>query len=432
MKANNQALLCMFGFAFFVLVAPAGVHLQTLKSFEPEKSDDRWAPVAGVIEGTDGAFYGTTTGENFIDYVWGGTVFKINKDGTGYRVLHIFEVGNAPRAELLEGSDGAIYGTSCCFVEPCGNMDTNCFRGVGQILKLNKDGSIFSMLHRFTQKEDSGFNESGLVEGKDGALYGTTSPGNPNPEGIVYRLTKDGTAFSILHRFGDSGDGAAPVAVITASDGALYGTTAYGGDADAGTVFMLQTDGSHYRILHNFGFGGNGQNPQVRLIEGTDRALYGTTPGVWTNRTGTVFKLDKDGSGYQVVLRFATNNAVSGLVEGRDGALYGITDPGDGDGAGEMSGVFRVNKDGSGYLELYSSFPDFLYRGPPGLFRPRLVQGRDGAFYGTTAAGGTYTNNWGAGGGTVFKLWPPETPEISGLPLRLPHKKMRDNFPAIM
>jgi hypothetical protein len=81
------------------------------------------------------------------------------------------------------------------------------------------------------------------------------------------------------------------------------------------------------------------------------------------------------------------------LVEGRDGLLYAVT----------SSIVFRINKSGGGYRALHT----FADAGDaPGI---GLVQGRDGAFYGTTYLGGV------GGYGSVFKLWPPETPEMIGV-----------------
>jgi uncharacterized repeat protein (TIGR03803 family) len=86
-----------------------------------------------------------------------------------------------------------------------------------------------------------------------------------------------------------------------------------------------------------------------------------------------------------ITLKASSN--LPGLVEGRDGALYGIAD----------ALLFSVNKDGTGYHALYLL---------DGFSSGELVMGTDGAFYGTTFDGGT------AGLGSVFKLWPPQTPDL--------------------
>lgn len=102
--------------------------------------------------------------------------------------------------------------------------------------------------------------------------------------------------------------------------------------------------------------GGEGQNPQASLIEGNDGALYGTTRQGGSANGGTVFKVNKDGTGYGVLHSFSNtsgdgDNAYASLTEGTDGALYGTTTIGGSDGIGT---VFKVNKDGTGYAILRS------------------------------------------------------------------------------
>lgn len=67
---------------------------------------------AGVVEDLDGALYGTTTGGG----TFAGTIYKINKDGTGFAILHSFlgspTDGSAPYAPVLFGSDGELYGVA--------------------------------------------------------------------------------------------------------------------------------------------------------------------------------------------------------------------------------------------------------------------------------------------------------------------------------
>src|SRR5689334_5428720 len=88
--------------------------------------------------------------------------------------------------------------------------------------------------------------------------------------------------------------------VIQADNGALYGTTLQGGASNAGTIFKLNTNGGNATNLYTFGLvTGDGRNPTV-LVQGSDGALYGTTSVGGTNNTGTTYKINKDGSGYQV------------------------------------------------------------------------------------------------------------------------------------
>jgi uncharacterized repeat protein (TIGR03803 family) len=238
---------------------------------------------------------------------------------------------------VVEGTDGALYGTT--FV---GGSD-----GVGSVFKLDKNGSNYMVLRSFsTNGADGQFAWGGLVEGTDGRLYGTTRSGGSNDVGTVFKLNKDGSGYARLYSFATAGnDGQKPYArLVEGTDGALYGTTHDGGSSGNGTVFKVNKDGTGYTRLRSFSAtGGDGQNPYSALLEGADGALYGTTYLDGASGRGTVFKVNKDGSGYAVLYSFTTNgdgrSPFAGLVQGSDGALYGTTENGGSEGAGT---VFRL------------------------------------------------------------------------------------------
>src|SRR4030095_12234310 len=111
----------------------------------------------------------------------------------------------------------------------------------------------------------------------------------------------------------------------------LYGTTSVGGKDRGGTVFRITKDGSNFTTLHNFSsILSEARNPRPGLFEGGDGALYGVTSSGgntstnYPNGLGTIFKLNKDGSGFIVLRRLTQTEMLStGLIQGRDGALYG-------------------------------------------------------------------------------------------------------------
>jgi uncharacterized repeat protein (TIGR03803 family) len=348
-------------------------------------------PFARIIQGRDGALYGTTTlGGGSVQ----GTVFKLNKDGSGFNILHNFTAkrgeGATPYAELVEGRDGAFYGTT-----RNGGNGTN-----GIIFKLNKDGTGYQVLHNFAATGEGGANPSAaLIEGKDGLLYGTAHLGGSSNLGTIFGLNKDGTGFRILHTFASiAKDGVQPTSpVLEASDGALYGTTYFGGATNKGTIFKLNRDGSGYRILFNFtGTNGVGASPYAGLIEGSDSSLYGTTVEGGASQLGTLFKMSRDGSGFRILHTFTGGpgdgaQPFGNVVEGVDGTLYGATAFG---GATDQGAVFRINKDGTGYRMISSFAANWDGMNP----YAGLSRGTDGSLYGMTQFGGNRDF------GTVFEL----------------------------
>ncbi len=122
-----------------------------------------------------------------------------------YSSLHEFQTyeGTTPRGSALLGTDGVIYGTT---------SSNGSFFG-GTVFRVNKDGSGFSVLYHF-QNASTGMNPgSGVTEGADGLLYGTSQTGTPN-YGSVYRVAKDGSGFNVLQNFtslASGGNSYAPV-----------------------------------------------------------------------------------------------------------------------------------------------------------------------------------------------------------------------------
>ena len=353
---------------------------------------DGWGP-NGLVQGRDGNFYGTTAygGTNNA-----GTVFKISTNGA-FTSLYLFTGGNdggEPFAGLVQGSDGYFYGTTY-------DGGTNEH---GTVFQIRTNG-VLTTLHLFTGGNDGGGPIAGLVQGSDDYFYGTTYAGGTNEHGTVFKISANGMLTSLYSFAGDfstTGDGEYPDAgLVQGSDGYFYGTTG-GRDEmffDFGKVFQISTDGA-LNGFHSF-YVGDGQYPRGGLLQGSDGNFYGTTyygPGS--------FGLDFPNPGYGNVFQISTNRASTslysftgtndgaypdaGLVQGSDGNFYGTTSGGGTNGG--YGTVFKISTNGA-FTSLYSF--DGINGANPDA---RMVQGSDGYFYGTTESGGTFTN------GTVFKI----------------------------
>jgi uncharacterized repeat protein (TIGR03803 family) len=254
-------------------------------------------PVAALVEGTDGTLYGTT---EFGGINGDGTVFKL-KPGGVRTTLYSFcsqadcTDGNRPVAGLAQGADGNFYGTT--YYGGGGNGE-NCFdgeaMGCGTVFKITPAGAL-TTLYSFcarTNCTDGSYPHDGLVQAIGGDFYGTTlCGGNTNSTdcyaglGTVFEITPSGT-LTTLHTFvGAPTDGALPYAgLVQATDGSFYGTTDLGGTLDLGTLFVITATGES--TLHSFS---DGEYPSGALIQATDGNFYGTTSG--GRYPGTFFRL---------------------------------------------------------------------------------------------------------------------------------------------
>jgi uncharacterized repeat protein (TIGR03803 family) len=297
-------------------ISPGGVET-VLYSFA--SGSDGADPVGGVVEASDGNFYGTTYsgGANGL-----GTVFKVTPAGVE-TILWSFGSGvdgMQPAAGLIQGSDGNFYGTTS-------GGGTNAH---GTVFKITPAGAE-TVLWNLGAGSDGYDPESALIQGSDGNFYGTTISGGSNNFGTVYKITPSGVE-TVLWNF-DFTNGSGPQAgLIEGPDGNFYGTTAGGGTNAGGTVFKITPSGVE-TILWNFGLGADGVGPVAGLVLGRDGNFYGTTAvGGTINNDGTIFKVTP--AGVETVMwdfGFGTNLIaiqVSALIQGSDGNFYGTTDAG--------------------------------------------------------------------------------------------------------
>src|SRR5204863_365766 len=179
----------------------------------------------GLVQGSDGNFYGTTTvGGNYNGGE--GTVLKISATGV-MTTLYLFtgDQGGGNLCGLVQSSDGNFYGTTA----GGGNHG-----GFGTVFKISATGGL-TTLYSFTGGKDGWSPLAGLVQGSDGSFYGTTiDGGSDGGQGTVFKISATG-ALTTLYSFTGGQDGGFPSGLVQGSDGNFYGTTDGGGVGGAGT-----------------------------------------------------------------------------------------------------------------------------------------------------------------------------------------------------
>jgi uncharacterized repeat protein (TIGR03803 family) len=182
---------------------------------------------------------------------------------------------------VIRDSTGNLYGTT---------YDGGAGK-VGVVFKVDMSGQE-TVLCSFNGY-DGALPFSGVIRDPGGNLYGTTAGGGGpfgDGEGVVYKLDPSG-AITVLYAFPGGADGAETFAgVIRDRAGNLYGTTFFGGTADAGVVFELDSAGS-YTVLYSFAGGVDRGNPYGGVIRDERGNLYGTTYYGGPGNRGVVFEL---------------------------------------------------------------------------------------------------------------------------------------------
>jgi uncharacterized repeat protein (TIGR03803 family) len=378
---------------------------------------------------SSGTLYGTSQGGGSksescekprFDRIGGcGTVFSVTLSGSE-RIVYKFQGssdGKKPNEGLIAGPNQTLYGTTAA-----GGGATSCGGGCGTVFAVTLSGSE-RILYSFQGDRDGQTPNGKLFADIHGALYGTTLRGGASAChcGTVFKLTPSSSVYNkaTVYSFQGGGDGRDPRGDLVADRrGALYGTTAAGGDSTCrggcGTVFKLTHWGTRYieSVIYRFQGGRDGAFPNPVIIA-RDGTLYGTTIGgglaycFGGSDCGTVFRLMRAGNGYtHTVLYTFKGHGTGGDPVGRlladNGALYGTTTL-DGAGVGPAPTAFKLTPSGTGYV--FATIYKFESLGDGDHINGSLIADANGTLYGTAPDGG-HTNEcfFNIGCGRVFAL----------------------------
>ncbi|MFC2149636.1 choice-of-anchor tandem repeat GloVer-containing protein [Candidatus Auribacterota bacterium] len=299
----------------------------------------------GDLTYSGGYLYAMTYAGGVSNY---GTVFRINTDGTGYTTLHSFtgvDDGAAPYYGKLTHSGSDIYGMTY--------QGGDSAAGLGTVFKMDNTGSNFTLLHKFTGMPDDGrFGEFDLTL-IDDTLYGITNSGGTTNMGTIFSIDTDGNNYTILHNFlGQPDDGYYPKGYLLPLDGLLYGTTYFGGGSNKGIIFSIDTTGGSFTLVYEFDGQPSSSQPMDGLLVINDK-FFGTTFYGGESNKGTVFRIDTDGSGYTMLYDFGDGTTGQNLYAHltlAGGDLYGVAING---GSGGVGSIYRIGTDGNDFTVMH-------------------------------------------------------------------------------
>ena len=328
-----------------------------------------------------------------------------------------------------------IKHSACFSIAACALV---CLFTTAHAVSARADDTKFTTLYKFeapaatTSTSALGSQPDTLpVVGPDGAIYGMTSVGGQNGNGVIYRFDRNTHQYTVLHTFsalnanGENADGATPGMALTRGEGdVIYGMASFGGKNGSGTIFKITTSGE-FTVLYTFsaldanGLNQDGAYPLRAMVAGKDGNLYGTTRTGGTNAClftkgcGVAWIIDGKGN-FKVLHQFtASEGHAASLLQATDGYFYGCAVwPATSLPAGPLpSGiVYRMAPSGQNFDVLYT-FSQTNVGGEnmdgADCYEP-LVEARPGVFYGAAFHGGTNGN------GVVFRysLWNPGALEV--------------------
>jgi len=263
---------------------------------------------------------------------------------------------------ILQASDGNFYGAAQVTDEGVSDPQG------GTLFKLTPAGK-FTQLFTFTQGAGGFLNGNnpadGFVEANDGLLYGITFNGGKQNDGVLFRISKAGTGFKVLHNFCSSAkctDGSTPNGLLLGQDGNLYGTTLQGGSSvglcpssGCGTIFRFEPTTGTFTVLHRLTAVANGLQPvgsvqPFGMIQAANGNFYGVSQGLDIKSFNEdIFQFTLAG---QFTVQFKSalfDTGISGLTQGANGNLYGAFESITGSAAGDIN-FFEVSTEGTGFV----------------------------------------------------------------------------------
>lgn len=389
-------------------------------------------PAGSPIVGNDGKIYGVCSASG----AFPGAIFRIDQDGSNLEAIHTFNGtdGAFVYDPLVQDANGTLFSTA-----GGGGLNDG-----GLIYGIEPDGSDFATLKDFGETSRGASPKGNLILASDGQIYGLASEGGEYGKGVIFGTDGFGGNYSVLYDFSGI-DGATPLGtLLEGQDGALYGMTSEGGILDLGVLFKINKDGSNYTILYEFQDDGVAQ-PASGLVQLSDGTLIGTTSEQGFLEYGAIFSIDSDGSDFEVLKLWGlpsqttnsspllhSNGRVYGqlnkniweydlatdsvrifydfptldvkltsgdLLQGSDGAIYGMTRSGNSGSIGRYGAIYKINPDTSGFTVLHEFEASTGYYPVGGL-----TEGSDGLIYGMATSGGNPGGLNGYGAGVVFRI----------------------------
>jgi uncharacterized repeat protein (TIGR03803 family) len=334
---------------------------------------------APVFTDSSGNIFGTTAGGG-TNYI--GAVFELPSGSSSITTLASFPTagGNMPQSGLTADAAGDLFGTT----------SSGGSQNVGTIFEIPFGTTAATIVHSFNGTDGS-FPDSPLTLDSAGDLFGVTSFGGANNDGVVFELPYGATSAIAVASFTGTNGSDPNTAVALDASGDIFGTTLRGGTGN-GTVYEIAAGTNTVTAIANF-TSSTGTSCYSALVIDSQGDLFGTLSSGGVTAYGNVFEVAHGTNAITTLAAFNNTNGSApsaGLVMDSTGNLYGTTQTGGASGNGT---IFEIPS-GSNSITTLTSFNGVDARSPDSTL---LLDGKD--LFGISGGG---ANN----AGTVFEFVP--------------------------
>lgn len=350
----------------FALATPAYAnHFEVIHDFTG--GSDGFDPTFTLIASDNGHFLGAAMGGGQHN---SGVVFRLKPqdDAWAFKTIYAFKSKQGQPQWGLTRVGDRIYanaGYASVFGGPCGTL-----LQLNPAVQEQRGMRSGAKIHTYVSKKE-GCPSGNLVRLKDGSLAGVTEFGGTYGYGSIVQFVEQSDQWieNVLYSFTGNDDGGSPMgSLITDKGGNLYATTYACASGCFGTVVRLQQSAGQWTLetLHRFQGKVDGGYPIAGLVQGREGQLYGATSSFGVGGGGTVFEL-MPSQGKWVYTKLAqmsgTNGPHAALALNARGDLYGSNF---GNGAYRLGSVFRlVQRKGAWHYEVLHDFTGGADGGSP-------------------------------------------------------------------
>jgi len=345
-------------------------------------------PSGRLVLASDGKFYGTTVLGGLYNK---GVLFEF--DPTTNQLIKIFDfdgINNGDRSfgSLIQVDNGKLYGLTSK-----GGSNNN-----GVLFEFDINSNSYSKLFDFDGVVSGGEPNGAVIQASNGKLYGMTYKGGTSNLGVLFEFDINTNSYLKKMDLDIVSTGAWPSgSLIEASNGKMYGMTIGGGANSGGVIFEYDPIGNSFVVLIDLDDVITGENPFGSLCTGSNGKLYGLTWFGGVNNDGVFFELDLITNNFEKIIDFDTlvtgRNPVGSVMQASNGKMYGMTKYG---GSVDRGVLFEYNLINGNFVKKIDFSESVSGKWPSGS----LLQANNGRIYGTTASGGIYGN------GTLYEVNP--------------------------